>query len=663
VAEHRPYRPPHAPSGDLRRIKALAGTAIALAFVATNSVATQHAAAALAHSTYLGSEFIRLPRIGRLYLPWEWLVWAARWHSVPQLWPIWVNCLRTAVYPTALIAPAAIGVIAIMRGDVFGRRADLHGSARWAASRDLRKAGLLPQRTIVRRLGRYLLRGRSQTHSAGIYLARWEGSSRIRFLRDTGPGHVLVFAPTRSGKGAGVVVPTLLTWPHSALIHDLKGENWALTAGWRKRIGHICLKFDPTDTTGTSVKYNPLEQVRLRTEHEAEDVQNIVHMIVDPDGRGLNDHWVKTGAALLTGTILHVLYAEPNKTLRGVAGVLSDPSAAMPETIQRMLSAEHDSDGSMRWRSYRGEPIRTHPIVAESMRELLNKSENERSGVFSTAMSFLSLYRDPVVAANTERSEFRISDLMNHDRPVSLYLVVPLSSRDRLRPLMRLILNQIVRTLTTTMNYRDGKATADYKHQLLLMLDEFPALGRLEVFSDALALIAGYGLRACLIAQDLSQIHAAYGHDEAITSNCHTRVAFTPNRVETARLLSQMAGEATVKHAQRTFSNAGTSISEPEISRPLLTTDEAMRLPEDAALVFSTGMPTARASKLRYYKLPEFARRVQIPPPEASDRLTEVERSAISPEANHSGESVSPAPTLNGSAKSVQHTSDSARLL
>jgi type IV secretion system protein VirD4 len=605
VAEHRLYRPPHASSGDLRRIKALMGTAIALAFVATNSVATQHVAAALAHSTYLGSEFITLPRIGRLYLPWEWLVWAARWHSVPQLWPIWVNSLRTAVYPMALIAPVAIGVIAIMRRDVFGRRADLHGSARWATSRDVRRAGLLPQRTIVRRLGRYLLRFRSQTHSAGIYLARWEGSSRIRFLRDTGPGHVLVFAPTRSGKGAGVVVPTLLTWPYSALIHDLKGENWALTAGWRKQMGHVCLKFDPTDTTGTSVKYNPLEQVRLRTEHEAEDVQNIVHMIVDPDGRGLNDHWVKTGAALLTGTILHVLYAEPNKTLRGVAGVLSDPSAAMPETIQRMLSMEHDPDGSMGWRSYRGEPIRTHPIVAESMRELLNKSENERSGVFSTAMSFLSLYRDPVVAANTERSDFRISDLMNHHRPISLYLVVPLSSHDRLRPLMRLVLNQIVRNLTTTMIYRNGKVTADYKHQLLLMLDEFPALGRLEVFSDALALIAGYGLRACLIAQDLSQIHAAYGHDEAITSNCHTRVAFTPNRVETAGLLSQMAGEATVKHAQRTLSNSGTS------------TDEAMRLPKDAALVFSTGMPTAWASKLRYYKHPEFGRRAQIPPPEA----------------------------------------------
>jgi type IV secretion system protein VirD4 len=551
--------------------------------------------------------------------------------------------------------------VAIMRRDIFGRRADLHGSARWATSRDLRSAELLPQPRIVQRFDRalHVFRGRIDRQRAGIYLARWNR----RFLRDSGPGHVLVFAPTRSGKGAGVVVPTLLTWPHSVLVHDLKGENWALTAGWRKRTGHVCLKFDPTDASGNSVKYNPLEQVRLRTEHEAEDVQNIVHMIVDPEGRGLNDHWVKTGAALLTGTILHVLYAEPNKTLRGVAGVLSDPGTTMPQSIERMLATEHDLAGSMSWRNYRGEPTRTHPIVAESMRELLNKSENERSGVFSTAMSFLSLYRDPVVAANTERSEFRISDLMNHERPVSLYLVVPLSSRDRLRPLMRLILNQIVRTLTTTLIYRNGKATTDYKHPLLLMLDEFPALGRLEVFADALALIAGYGLRACLIAQDLSQIHSAYGHDEAITSNCNTRIAFTPNRVETARLLSQMAGETTVKHAQRTFSATGTSVSEPEISRPLLTTDEAMRLQEDAALVFSTGMPTAWARKLRYYDQPVFARRALIPPPNVSDRLSEFEFDARSHDISEHGRDV-PSSTLakNGSGQTDQHSS-AARLL
>src|SRR5262249_4531832 len=90
---------------------------------------------------------------------------------------------------------------------------------------------------------------------------------------------------------------------------------------------------------------------------------------------------------------------------------------------------------------------------------------------------------------------------------------------------------------------------------------------------------------------------------------------------ETARLLSQMAGETTVRHQQRTRSATGTSLSEPEVSRPLMTTDEAMRLPEDAALIFSSGIPAAWARKLRYYQQPAFARRARIAPPQASDRL------------------------------------------
>ncbi len=404
-------------------------------------------------------------------------------------------------------------------------------------------------------------------------------------------------------------------------MHDLKEENWAITAGWRKRAGHICLKFDPTDTTGTSVKYNPLEQVRLRTDYEAEDVENIVHMILDPDGKGLTDHWLRTGAALLTGTILHILYSEPNKTLRGVAGLLSDPGATMDETLAGMLKAEHDPSGAMGWRDFRGNPTRTHPLVAEGMREVLNKCEDERSSVISSAVTFLALYRNPVVAANTERSEFRLNDLMNHERPVSLYIVVPMASRDRLRPLIRLMLNQIVRNFTTTMTYRDGRAVANYKHPLLLMLDEFPTLGRLEILAESLSLIAGYGLRACLIAQDISQIHGAYGHDESITSNCNTRVAFTPNRIESARWISAMAGETTVRHSHRTVSASGVSTSEPEIKRPMMTPDEVMGMDEDAALIFATGRPPIRAAKIRHFNQPLFKQRTMIPPPPQSDRI------------------------------------------
>ena len=173
------------------------------------------------------------------------------------------------------------------------------------------------------------------------------------------------------------------------------------------------------------------------------------------------------------------------------------------------------------------------------------------------------------------------------------------------------MLGQILHRLTEQLEFRNGRAVTGYRHRLLLMIDEFPSLGRLDMFAESLSLVAGYGIKACLIAQDLSQIHAAYGHDEAITSNCHTRVAFTPNRIETARLLSQMTGETTVRHAHRTVSSSGASVSEPEVARPLITPDEAMRLGSDEALIFTSGQPAIRATKLRYYSDPSFKRLAQ----------------------------------------------------
>ncbi len=352
-----------------------------------------------------------------------------------------------------------------------------------------------------------------------------------------------------------------------------------------------------------------------------------MHMIVDPDGHGLNDHWVKTGAALLTGAIIHLLYLEPNKTLRGLVGLLSDPDRELKTTIETMRTAQHDADGSMKWVNQRGTPTRTHPLVAESMREVLSKSENERSGVVSTAMSFLSLYRDPIVAKNTEYSEFTISDLVNHERPVSLFLVVPMASRDRLRPLMRLMLNQIVRTLTTRLSYKDGRPVSANRHPLLLMLDEFPILGRLEVLAEALSLIAGYGIRACLVAQDLTQIDAAYGHSETVTINCDTTVGFAPNKIETAAEYSRLAGETSVKYEQRSSSHHGwmgavsNSLSTPETRRALITPDEVRRLPANEILIFTRGHPAIRANRLEYHTVPAFQRRAAIKAPKSSDRI------------------------------------------
>ena len=251
-----------------------------------------------------------------------------------------------------------------------------------------------------------------------------------------------------------MVIPTLLSWLSSVVIHDIKGENWKLTAGWRSLFSH-CLLFNPTDPA--SAAYNPLLEVR-RGVHEVRDVQNIADILVDPEGAlEKRNHWEKTSHALLVGAILHVLYAGEDKSAR------RRQLPIRPGLPLRANAAPDDDDEALGRYTAPGCRIRRA--------EVLNKSDNERSGVLSTAMSFLGLYRDPTVAAVTSRCDWRIADLISAKRPVSLYLVVPPSDISRTKPLVRLILNQIGRRLTESLDGSDG---IERKRELLLMLDEFP---------------------------------------------------------------------------------------------------------------------------------------------------------------------------------------------
>ena len=419
----------------------------------------------------------------------------------------------------------------------------------------------------------------------------------------------MVFAPTRSGKGVGLVVPTLLSWTGSAVIHDIKGENWQLTAGWRARFSHALL-FNPTDDR--SARYNPLLEVR-RGANEVRDVQNIADILVDPEGAlERRNHWEKTSHSLLVGAILHILYAEEEKTLARVATFLSDPQRPFTATLKRMMTTNHLGSEEA--------PV-VHPVIASAAREVLNKSENERSGVLSTAMSFLGLYRDPTVAEVTSRCDWRIADLVDSKEPVSLYLVIPPSDISRTKPLVRLILNQIGRRLTEHL-HAAGDAR---RHKLLMMLDEFPALGRLDFFETSLAFMAGYGVRAFLIAQSLNQIEKAYGEHNSILDNCHVRVAFATNDERTAKRLSDTLGTATEQRAMRNYAGhrlapwlAHVMVSRQETARQLLTPGEVMQLPVDDELVLVSGTPPIRAKKLRYYEDRNFRGRV-LPPPVLAD--------------------------------------------
>ncbi|TIO84108.1 MAG: conjugal transfer protein TraG [Mesorhizobium sp.] len=531
----------------------------------------------------------------------QWTAWRLGFQA--QLGPTWFEVAGLPVYyPPALFwwwyfydayAPTIFvegGLIAVSGGFLSiivaigmsvwrareAKNVVTYGSARWANRREVAAAGLLGADGVV--LGRY------QRH----------------YLCHDGPEHVLCFAPTRSGKGVGLVVPSLLTWPGSAIVHDIKGENWQITAGFRALHGRVLL-FDPTNSKSSA--YNPLLEVR-RGEWEVRDVQNIADILVDPEGSlEKRNHWEKTSHALLVGAILHVLYAEKNKTLAGVAAFLSDPRRPIESTLAAMMKTAHLGQAG------------PHPVIASAARELLNKSDNERSGVLSTAMSFLGLYRDPVVAEVTSRCDWRISDIVGGIKPATLYLVVPPSDINRTKPLIRLILNQIGRRLTEELQAKSNR------HRLLLMLDEFPALGRLDFFETALAFMAGYGLKSFLIAQSLNQIEKAYGPSNSILDNCHVRVSFATNDERTAKRVSDALGTATEMRAMKNYAGHRLSpwlghlmVSRQETARQLLTPGEIMQLPPTEEIVMVAGTPPIRANKARYYEDIRFQERVLSPP-------------------------------------------------
>lgn len=570
---------------------------IAASLAAGLSAATQWVAHLLRYDPALGRPLCELGGLP-LYAP-KFLQW---WQTFGDQAP---REFDQAFWALLLLPLAAIGALALIYRKQ--KTSTAHGSASWADAKAIERTGLLGGKGIVLGLTD-------------------DGSGR--YLRHDGPEHVIAMAPTRSGKGVGIIIPTLLSWPHSVLITDIKGENWGLTAGYRKeKLGNKVLKFEPTATDRSSVRFNPLEEIRVRSEHEVGDVQAITDMLVDPQGSGELDHWAKTSNALLLGVILHLLYSRGTANLSGVAAFLSDPAKPVDDALQEMMTATHDESGLFQ-RIYNVDS-RTHPIVAQTAREMINKAEAEKASVISTALACLGLYRDPAIAYNTSASEFKISDLMNQAEPVSLYLVIPPKDMGRTKPLIRLLLNQVIKGLTGTMEYADGKAVQTYKHRLLLLLDEFPAFGRLDSLEAALAFIAGYGMKSLLIAQSLNQLYKTYTRENSIIDNCHIRVAFTPNEPVTAEYLANMLGNKTEIIESESYQGfrIGSRIttSTSQIARQLLTPAEVMLLPADEELLFVAGHAPLKARKIFYFKDKNFTGRLLEAPPR-SDVIRSVER-------------------------------------
>lgn len=601
-------------------------------FALANFIATQYVAYRFNFQAALGVPLVRAERMA-IYEPFHWAVWALRYSGSgnPDISRIVLAGAGISLLGT-MLAVAAYLAFAMQRNRRLSKgNEDLHGSARWANMEEIREAGILDC-------------------SQGVYIGGWynERKKYLHYLRHNGPEHVLAFAPTRSGKGVGLVIPTLLAWDESALVYDIKGENWAKTSGMRESMGQVCFKFSPVEQ-GVSARFNPLAEVRVCTPRDVADAQNLAEMLVRTGQDTPTDrYWQDAAASIMTGMVLHACYAASLEnrppTFSELAGVFTRPGQGFRDTLAEVINFSHDERHLQGWRTPEGAPTQTHPVVREKAQEMLDKEDKDFSGVLSTAKTALALFSDPLVIQNTATSDFRIADLVQSDKPVSLYIVVPPSDKVRLRPLVRLIFTMVVNRLTEKLDFQ-GASQIKPKHRLLFLIDEFPSLGRMEVFADALSYMAGYGLKAYLISQDIRQIVDQYGANEGIVSNCHVRIAYAPNQYETAELLSKMTGNKTIQKASFNYSGRRFSpmmehlnAAIDQVERPLLTPDEVMRLksahksgsgdderidyPGDM-LIFQAGRRPIYGTQILYFNDPVLSKRAQMPPPAASYQIRE----------------------------------------
>lgn len=631
------------------------------AFFVFGTIPTQWFAYQYGFDVNLGEPLFRT-HLFAIYTPSDWVVWGWRLADVPSI--------KSSVHVMLILGGISF-IISILFGVAVifwlmkhsGGMEGLHGTAHWAEKEDIDKTGFIsakgykPSGVIV---GSVMLDGSGKVihphhkrydmryeqlfdKSTKLPLRDNEGRPRygirkkvvrkIELLRDGANTHLFAFCPTRSGKGVGMVIPTLLTMPDSVMVNDPKGEAYALTGGFRAAAGQDVIKFEPACTNGTGARWNPLDEIRIFTPYDVQDAQMIMSMACDPKGEGLEDYFDKAGYEFLMGLALHMRYAEKNGSLEGVALFLGDPNWDNDKQMyMHMIQAVHDPEGKMGWTDSMGQPTKTHPIIANTAKTMLNKEDKDRSGVLSTAKSLLSLYLDPIVARNTTQSDFLVRDLMTGKKPVSLYYVVGPADMERMVPLTRLFYALFIRRNAADMEFAEGRSAKNYTFPLLMIIDEMTSLKKLPILQEALGYVAGYGIRMFMLAQDITQVEDIYGDKQTIDSGAATRIVYAPNKIETAEKLARMTGKTTVTEEKASNSRdivgikpGSVSTSIEKVARDLMTADEFMSLHDQDVVVFVKGQPPIYGRKAFYYENPVLMGRAKILPPKKSAVLRKVE--------------------------------------
>ena len=507
---------------------------------------------------------------GPVYAPYLIAVWQSAYADVASYRPIF------------RIAWILVGVIALANATLvtsaWRRRrerapSDSHGSAQWGTGEALHR-------------------------ERGLVLGR-QGD---RLLRFEGEGHVLTVAPTRSGKGVGCVIPNLLDHPGSVLVTDPKGENYAVTARWRREIGQRVHAFDPFDVVGGDAAYNPLDLIDADSPEAVDEARMLADMIVLPEARGGEQlFWNEEARAVLTGLILHVAANSPPE-LRTLAHVRTLLTLA-PEPFAELLKEMRDSESA-------------GGLVSRSAARILQKAEKERSGVISTAQSHTHFLDSPRMARVMGRSTLDLSALKTD--AVSVYLILP---SDRLEAYARWLRLMISCSLLAI-----ARARGQPKERVLFLLDEFAHLGKMHPVQRDIGLAGGFGVAFWLIVQDLSQLRSTYGDAwSTFLANADILQAFGTNDWDTAEYLSKMTGEQTrfvesenqsrgVSRGRQSQQQQGLALTTAEKGRRLLLADEVRRLPRTTQLLFVKGDAPLCPQRVSYLVDPELAGRADANP-------------------------------------------------
>lgn len=437
---------------------------------------------------------------------------------------------------------------------------------------------------------------------SSIILGRLNGS----YLEFPGEENVALYAPTRSGKGVSCVIPNCLHWPDSLVCLDVKGENWRETAGYRARkLGQNCFLFDPLSPDGRTARWNPLSFVDREADDRFDQIQRVAQSLF-PESMGTVKFWDDAGRFAFAGVAgLVAERAELPLDVPTILGLFSSSQATpvLRASIARALEQETPHSRA----------------VVESVNDYLTGGAELVNGIRKSVTTRLALWHNPRIAAATATSDFDLARL-RADR-MSVYVKVAPADIERLRPLLALFFQQLV-ALNSRVVPQDDPS---YRHQCLLLLDEFPTLGPMPVLADAFAFIAGYGIRILVVCQSPSQIRSQrlYGHEmgKNIIANCGAEIVFGTKDPDLARELSERTGSNTVeqitRHRPRWFGswawNKQTEGRQPH-GRALVLPQEVLHMDRDKEMIFRAGMPTVLADRIKWYEDPTLSRRRTKPP-------------------------------------------------